>query len=146
MDVGGRCSSTNSCAINHRASFLLVESSTVDLIERLGSWLSLERSMMKSSTLFECGPLPPYVHLLSTRCHSHDRCSQAFPIFRRSSAFVYYTELKPKNTKRGRPGNEASMYQCVFAYLHIGGITRHNWPPAWKGGGNHQGILLCLTA
>ena len=28
------------------------------------------------------GNAPPYVHLASTRCHSHDRCSQAFPIFR----------------------------------------------------------------
>ena len=37
--------------------------------------------MMKSSTLFERGPLPPYVHLASTRRHSRDRCSQAFPIF-----------------------------------------------------------------
>ena len=46
------------------------------------SWLSLEHSMMKSSALFERGPLPPYVHLVSTRCHSCDRCSQAFPIFR----------------------------------------------------------------
>ena len=27
------------------------------------SWLSLERSMMKSSMLFEREPLPPYVHL-----------------------------------------------------------------------------------
>ena len=37
--------------------------------ERLGSCLASERSMMKSSTLFhefECGPLPPYVHLTST--------------------------------------------------------------------------------
>ena len=63
--------------------------------------------MMKSSTLFECGPLPPYVHLASTRRHSHDRCSQAFPVFLRSSTSVYYTERKPKNKKRGRPGNEA---------------------------------------
>ena len=38
--------------------------------------------MMKSSTLFECGPLPPYVHLVSTRRHSRDRCFQAFPVFR----------------------------------------------------------------
>ena len=38
--------------------------------------------MMKSSTLFECGPLLPYMHLASTRHHSHDRCSQAFPVFR----------------------------------------------------------------
>ena len=44
--------------------------------------------MMKSSILFhvfECGPLPlpyMYVHLTSTRRHSRDRCSQAFPVFR----------------------------------------------------------------
>ena len=53
--------------------------------ERLGSCLAVERSMMKSSMLFhvfECGPLPPYVHLASTWHHSHDRCSQAFPVFR----------------------------------------------------------------
>ena len=53
--------------------------------ERLGSCLAVERSMMKSSTLFhvfECGPLPPYVQLTSTWRHSRDRCSQAFPVFR----------------------------------------------------------------
>ena len=27
------------------------------------------------------GQCPPYVHLASTRCHSRDRCSQAFPVF-----------------------------------------------------------------
>ena len=27
-----------------------------------------------------------------------------------SSASVYYTERKPKNKKRGRPGNEATLY------------------------------------
>ena len=49
-----------------RASFLLVELSTVEYCrsrESLGSWPSLERLMMKSSTLFECGPLP-----MSTSC------------------------------------------------------------------------------
>ena len=33
--------------------------------ECLGSCLATEHSMMKSSTLFECGPLPPNVHLVS---------------------------------------------------------------------------------
>ena len=47
-----------SCAINHRASFLPVKSSIVDLVN---IWLLLERSMMKSNMLFECGP-----HLTST--------------------------------------------------------------------------------
>jgi len=28
------------------------------------------------------GQCPPYVHLVSTRRHSSDRCSQAFPVFR----------------------------------------------------------------
>ena len=37
--------------------------------------------MMKTDTLFEHGPLPPYVHLASTRRHSCDSCSQAFPVF-----------------------------------------------------------------
>ena len=83
--------------------------------ERLGSWLLFERSMMKSSTLFERGLLLPYVHLASTRRHSCDRCSQAFPVFRRSSASMYYTERKPKNKKRGRPGNEAGLFNLSFA-------------------------------
>ena len=32
------------------------------------------------------------------------------PRFSRSSASVYYTERKPKNKKRGRPGNEARVW------------------------------------
>ena len=44
---------------------------------------------MKSSTLFQCGPLPPYVHLVSTRRHSCDRHSQAFPAsYRHASSLV----------------------------------------------------------
>ena len=38
--------------------------------------------MMKSSTVFVVGHRPPYVHLVSTRRHSRDKCSQAFPVFR----------------------------------------------------------------
>ena len=58
--------------------------------------------MMKSSTLFhvfECGPLPPYVHLTSTRRHSRDRCSQAFPVFRAvpSSCIILNTNRRTKN-------------------------------------------------
>ena len=55
--------------------------------------------MMKSGTLFECGPLPPYIHLASTGRHSHDRCFQAFPVFH-ALPLPYYTERKPK-TKNG---------------------------------------------
>ena len=38
--------------------------------------------MMKSSMVFVVGHRPPYVHLASTRRHSRDKCSQAFPVFR----------------------------------------------------------------
>ena len=38
--------------------------------------------MMKSSTLFVVGHRPPYVHLVSTRRHSRNKCSQALPVFR----------------------------------------------------------------
>ena len=48
--------------------------------EHLGSWLSFERLMMKSSTLFECGPLSPYIHLTSTRRHSCDRFFATLPL------------------------------------------------------------------
>ena len=53
------------------------------------------------------GHRPHYIHLASTRCHSLDRCSQAFPIFRYSSTSVYYCERKLKNG--GRPGNKATQ-------------------------------------
>jgi len=39
------------------------------------------------------------------------------PRFSRSSASVYYTERKPKNKKRGRPGNEARspvLFEVAF--------------------------------
>ena len=36
VDVGGRCPTTNLCAINHRASFLPVKSSAVDLVNVWG--------------------------------------------------------------------------------------------------------------
>ena len=67
---------------------------------------------------FVVGHRPAYVHLASTRRHSCDRCSQAFPVFLRSSTSVYYTERKPKNKNRGRPVNEASV--CMHAtFLHL---------------------------
>ena len=43
------------------------------------------------------------LHLVSTHVMDETR----LPRFSHSSASVYYTERKPKNKKRGRPGNEA---------------------------------------
>ena len=66
--------------------------------------------MMKSSTLFVVGHRPPpptstsrppdVIHVTSVPRPS---------LFFASSASVYYIERKPKNEKRGRPGNEASI-------------------------------------
>ena len=79
----------------------------------LGSRLVLECLMMKSSALFECGPLSPCVHLTSTRCHLCDKCSQAIPVFRRSSASVYDTEHKPKNRNETlQRGGEQAFFPC----------------------------------
>ena len=36
------------------------------------------------------GQRPPYIHLASTRRHSLDRCSQAFPVFRSRPLHVLY--------------------------------------------------------
>ena len=105
---GGRCPTTSSCVYNHRASFLLVKSSTVDLVNIWGSWLSLKHSMMKSSTLFECGPLPPTSALGPIHVIGVPRLSP----FSYSFASMYYTECKPKNKKWGRPGNEATVIAC----------------------------------
>ena len=49
------------------------------------------------------GPLLPYVHLASTYRHSHDECSQAFPVFWSSSTSLYYCEYKRK-VKTGEGG------------------------------------------
>ena len=47
---------------------------------------------------------PPRVHLTSLTWWMRP----GLPRFSHSSVAVYYTECKPKNTKRGRPGNEAN--------------------------------------
>jgi len=76
---------------------------------------------MKSSTLFHLiDPhplLPPCVQLTSFRW------MLVFPVlprFSRSSTSVYYTERKPKNKKRGRPGNEDMLCPHVLKiFLHV---------------------------
>ena len=44
--------------------------------------------------------------------NSHDRCFQAYAIFRCSSASMYYTECKPKNKNRGGLGTRLRC--CVL--------------------------------
>ena len=73
---------------------------------RLGSWLLLDD---EAEYVFECEPLPPYVRLASIRRHSHDRCSQAFPIFHRSSA-----SMNANQRTKMRPEKEAMIFAAYF--------------------------------
>ena len=88
--------------------------------ERLGSCLAVEHSMMKSSTLFhvfECGPLPPYVHLASTRRHSRDRCSQAFPAFRALPLPCIILNANRRTNNRGGLGTRLELAHIVGTRL-----------------------------
>ena len=94
--------------------------STVDLVNVWGPDYCCSARCMKSRTLFECGPLPYYIHLMSTRCHSQSRCSNAFSVFHCSLAAMYYAECKLKNIKWGRSGNETNSfpptaYKCAIS-------------------------------
>ena len=92
--------------------------------ECLGSCLVTECSKMKSSMLlhvFEYGPLPRSVHVVSTWHHSHDKYSQAFPVF--ATLLLPCIILNANwTTKMGRPGNEGTGYirqiiSNIFALL-----------------------------
>ena len=113
VDVGGALP-INQLVCN--SEFLTSEVEYCRSCETQESWLSLERSTMKSSTLFERGPLPPYVYLASTRRHSHDRYSQAFPVFH---ALALPCITKTEEQKRGRPGNKAITAPCVSTYHYV---------------------------
>ena len=47
--------------------------------------------MVYCTQIYSWAPPLPYIHLVSTRCHSHDRCSQAFPVFRALPRLCFLT-------------------------------------------------------
>ena len=65
--------------------------------------------MMKSNMLFECGPLPPYIHLCPLDIIHVIGVPMPFTVLLCSSASVHYTEHKPKNKKWGRPGKRGEQ-------------------------------------
>ena len=79
VDVWGALPINQLVCNKRQSKFLTSEVEYCQSCEPQESWLSLEHLMMKSSATWT---LPPYVHLASTRRHSRDRCSQAFPVFR----------------------------------------------------------------
>ena len=56
---GGQCPTTTLCRINLKASFLPVSQVYSRACEHLESCLVMECLRLKSSMLFECGPLSP---------------------------------------------------------------------------------------
>ena len=83
--------------------------------------------MMKSSTLFERGSLPPYVHLASTRRHLRDRCSQAFPVFHAFSLLCIILNENQRTKNRGGLGTRLSstpfgrnmQLQLICNLIHV---------------------------
>ena len=62
------------------------------------------------------GQRPPYVHLASTRRHSRDRFSQAFPVFR-ALPLPCIILHENRRTKNGG-GLGTRLYQlCMFSYI-----------------------------
>ena len=59
---------------------------------------------------------PDIIHVISV-----------LPRFSCSSASMYYTEWKPKNKKRGRPGNKASCLVVVAQCQHTGCTHQVSW-------------------
>jgi len=108
VDMGGRCPSTNSCAINDRASFLPVKSNTVDFVNVLGPgyrwsarwwrlvfYLNMHLSPPLTSTLCP----PDVIHVIGV-----PRASLYFTAL----PFLYIILNANWRTKNwGRPGNEA---------------------------------------
>ena len=84
---------------------------------------------MKSSALFERGPLPPYVRLVSTRRHSPDRCSQAYPVFR-ALPVPCKTEEQKKTGEAWERGYDTTvcLHSLVFTSITNGAGTI---PPQW---------------
>ena len=89
--------------------------------------------MIKSSTVFEQGPLPPtstlrpsdIIHVIGVSRPS----PHFFATFLCSSTSVYYTECKLKKKKRRRPGNEAIVLTHSFLTQFFPPSLSSTWTP-----------------
>ena len=129
VDVGGAVPDYKYRRNKPETEFLTCQAEYSWSCERLGFCLVVERSMMKSSTLFQyssADPSPPHVHLASTRHNLRSRCSQAFPVFHHSSTSMYYTEHKLKNKKTGDAWGRGYMWWPVDTWLTCFLTSFHN--------------------
>ena len=102
MDVGcgGQVPNyTRTSPVNPQSEFLTGQVEHSRSCECLGSCLATE-CLIKSSTLFECGPLPP----TSISCPLDVIYVLSPSTFFASFFSVYYTERKPKNKSMGGLG------------------------------------------
>ena len=97
------------------------------------------------------GQAPPYVHLVSTKCHSRDRCSQAFPVFRALPLPRSILNANRRTKKRGRPENEAiltccagyhSMHRTMYIFLSYRHFLSYSSP--WSHAARIREVLLQL--
>ena len=95
---GGRGRYSNIYTLNLKASSLLVKKSSFHHAKVWNTKHGRALERMVLCTVLAVGSLPPYVHLMSTWCHSRDECSQAFPvlIFRQSSVLLW-TQREDQN-------------------------------------------------
>ena len=61
-------------------------------------------------------PPPPHIHLASTWCHSHDRCSQAFPVFRALllPCIIYWTQTEEQKTGKAWERDYSCTQVCTL--------------------------------
>ena len=94
MDLVGRGQHSNMYPLSLKANFyrsrVVVSIMLMSGVQNCGR--ALER--MIQYIVLAVRPLPPYVHIASTWCHSRDKCSQAFPVLRHSTTPVYCCERK----------------------------------------------------
>ena len=110
-EVGGKGQCPNTHTINLGASFFFtVQVECSQSCDHLRFYHVMERSMLKSRTLFECGPSP-----MSTSCPSDILhmiiVSSSFPflpLFHFSTP-MYWTECKPRSKKKKKKKREAGL-------------------------------------
>ena len=107
VDVGGRGTHSNNILLDFIISAPTI-ARTLDVheIDSILEFPGKKLTLWFIAHRFVVGHHPLYVHLMSTKCHSCDRCFQAFPVFDRSSASMYYCKCKPNNKNRGGLGTK----------------------------------------
>ena len=106
------------CAIKHRVSFLLVKSSTVDLMNVWGPGYCWSAQWWSLVHYLNVEPSPH----TSTSCSPDIIHVRGVPVFHRSTTSMYYTEHNRRTNSGGRPRNEAGKtegYYRVNVVSHI---------------------------